>query len=92
MVKTKSSPYYSAACEVSALCGGATRELALRDAQNILLSCGAISYCVDQYLERPASARAYLSRLSLSDARPLERLMFESEASVRSLLESFELA
>ncbi|OIN93657.1 MAG: hypothetical protein AUJ21_05630 [Anaerolineae bacterium CG1_02_58_13] len=47
---------------------------ALAEAQEILIHCGAVSYCVDQLLRKYMSAREYLDALTLRQRDALEAL------------------
>jgi hypothetical protein len=61
---------------------------ALAAAQTILLRCGAVSYCTLRMLEFARAAREGLSRLRLTDRRPLERLLEIQAMPLSHLLES----
>jgi hypothetical protein len=59
------------------LCQLITEEEALREAQEILIRCGAISYCVDQLLRRYKTARELLKTVELSQPELIENLLEE---------------
>ncbi|MDD5467723.1 MAG: polyprenyl synthetase family protein [Anaerolineales bacterium] len=59
---------------------------ALREAQNILIRCGAASYCVDQLLRRHHMAREALDAIPLIHQDVIEGLLEEMVAPVWRLL------
>ena len=60
--------------------------LMLREAQQLLISSGAVSYCVYQQLQRHRIGRAILDRLNLSDPAPMcELLTMQIEPMTRWL-------
>ncbi|MBI3173213.1 MAG: polyprenyl synthetase family protein [Chloroflexi bacterium] len=61
---------------------------ALQKAQEILLSCGAVSYCVDHILSRNQMAQDILAGLPLADREPLVTLLESVTAPVQTLLAS----
>ncbi|MCP4139157.1 MAG: polyprenyl synthetase family protein [Chloroflexi bacterium] len=61
---------------------------ALEEAQNILIRCGAVSYCIDQLIERYQRAMDLLSRISLKTSEPLERLFDDVIVPVTNLLDA----
>ncbi len=61
---------------------------ALREAQDILIRCGAVSYCVDQLLRRHQAARQVLADTLLAKPEAMDRLLEEIVAPVQRLLES----
>jgi geranylgeranyl pyrophosphate synthase len=63
-------------------------ENALREAQEILIRCGAVSYCVDQLLRRYQSARDVLAAGSLPRRDVLDALLEEVVAPVWRLFEA----
>lgn len=58
----------------------------LSEAQQILLRCGAVSYCAYRLLELADQARSLLSRLPLADPLPLSRLVDEHLRPLSQLL------
>lgn len=70
------------------LCGEITDEGALREAQDILVRCGAISYCVDQLLRRHQSAEEILDTAALPRRDVLDTLLEEIVAPVSRLFET----
>ena len=74
------------------LCGEITDEGALREAQDILTRCGAVSYCVDQLLRRHQSAQEILQSVELARPELIESLLEEVVAPVWKLFEAIEVA
>ncbi len=64
---------------------------ALQEAQEILIHCGAISYCADQLIERYEQAKEILNRIPLVKHGPVAALFDEIMAPVENLLNAFEL-
>lgn len=64
---------------------------ALQEAQEILIRCGAISYCADQLIERHEKAMELLKRIPLLNHTPISSLFDEIIAPVNTLLNTFEL-
>ncbi|MCW5876777.1 MAG: polyprenyl synthetase family protein [Anaerolineales bacterium] len=60
---------------------------ALQEAQSILVSSGAISYCVSELVRRHSQAGEQLAGIPLRDSRPLEELLDQMIAPVRHLFE-----
>ncbi len=60
----------------------------LREAQNILIHCGAVSYCVDQLLRRQRAAQEVLVNLKLAHPGRLAAVLEEVVAPVWKLLEA----
>ena len=58
----------------------------LHQAQEILLGCGAVSYCIDQIVQRHKTATLLLSSLTLPDPQPLQRVFDEIIEPVLKLL------
>ncbi len=54
---------------------GADDPRVLQDAQQLLISSGAVSYCVYQQLQRFRTGRAILDRLDLADPAPMSELL-----------------
>lgn len=65
-----------------------TSPKALREAQEILIQCGAISYCVDQLLSRYQIVRKILSTESLARPSALIRLFEDIVAPVWKLFQA----
>jgi geranylgeranyl pyrophosphate synthase len=63
---------------------------ALQEAQEILIRCGAISYCADQLLRKHRAAQEILDGISLVDYAPISSLLDEVIAPVHKLLEAVE--
>jgi geranylgeranyl pyrophosphate synthase len=61
---------------------------ALQEAQEILIRCGAVSYCVDQLLRRHQTIHDILSKTPLPDKSPLDSLIEDVIAPVRKLFET----
>ena len=59
---------------------------ALAEAQQILLRCGAVSYCVLHMIRRDQAARALLAQLPLASPEGLRLALDEQMAPVRRLL------
>jgi geranylgeranyl diphosphate synthase type I len=64
---------------------------ALAEAQAILMRCGAVSYVVDQLLQRHRKAEALLTEMELVDSRVIRQLLDKTVQPVHHLLESVEL-
>jgi len=65
-------------------------EGALQEAQEILIRCGAVSYCVDQLIRRHEKAQGILNAISLVRRDAIASLLDEVIAPVQRLLESCE--
>jgi geranylgeranyl pyrophosphate synthase len=74
------------------LCGEITDKGALREAQDILVRCGAVSYCVEQLLCRYQSARELLQTVELARPELIESLLEEVVAPVWKLFEAVEVS
>ena len=61
---------------------------ALQEAQEILIRCGAVSYCVHQLLHRHQAAQEILNKLSLSNKGTIDSLVEAVIAPVWKLFES----
>jgi geranylgeranyl pyrophosphate synthase len=61
---------------------------ALEEAQEILIQCGAISYCADQIIQKHRTATRLLKGISLADRAPISALLDEIIAPVYKLLET----
>ncbi len=59
---------------------------ALLEAQEILIQCGAVSYCMDQTLKRYQAAQAILDDLTLANREPIMSLVESVFTPVRTLL------
>ena len=64
---------------------------ALQEAQDILIRCGAISYCADQLLRKYETGKEILRSIPLSDEKPIASLLDEIIAPVQKLLEAGEV-
>jgi geranylgeranyl pyrophosphate synthase len=64
---------------------------ALEEAQEILIRCGAISYCVDQLIDRHRKAMELLSGLPLLNPEPVSALLDKVITPVNHLLNTVEL-
>ncbi len=64
---------------------------ALKEAQTILVRCGAISYCVDQILQRYQAARKILDAMTIQDKGKLEDLLDGIIKPVKSLFNTLDL-
>jgi len=58
---------------------------ALKEAQSILVGCGAISYCINELISRHKQASSLLEDMRLSDPQPLMQLLEEAIAPIRHL-------
>jgi geranylgeranyl diphosphate synthase type I len=67
-----------------------TEPAALQEAQEILIRCGAISYCADQLLRKHQAAKEFLDGTALVDYAPIASLLDEVIAPVHKLLEVVE--
>jgi len=63
-----------------------TDPVALQEAQEILIRCGAISYCADRLIRKHQTAKGLLNRISLFNPEPLASLLDEVIAPVHELL------
>jgi len=59
----------------------------LREAQEILIRCGAVSYCVDELLKRYRTSRSILDAIPLVHRGPLDSLL---QATIAPVLKLFE--
>lgn len=59
---------------------------ALQEAQSILVSSGAISYCINELILREKQARQHLSQMQLKNSSPLGELLDQMLAPVQRLL------
>lgn len=64
---------------------------ALQEAQEILIRCGAISYCADQLIRKYEMGKKILRSIPLSDETPIASLLDEVIAPVQKLLEAGEV-
>jgi geranylgeranyl pyrophosphate synthase len=60
----------------------------LQEAQEILIHCGAISYCADQLLRKHQAAKEILDGITLLNYAPIASLLDEVIAPVHKLLEA----
>lgn len=65
---------------------------ALQEAQEILIRCGAVSYCVDQLLRRHQSAQETLNKTSLPDRGAVDALFEGVIAPVWKLFETLGIS
>jgi geranylgeranyl pyrophosphate synthase len=70
------------------LCRNISADGALAEAQEILIRCGAVSYCVDQLLRRHQTAQALLDELTLPSKGTLESLIHDLVAPINRLFET----
>jgi geranylgeranyl pyrophosphate synthase len=61
---------------------------ALKEAQEIIIHCGAISYCADQLIQKHQAAKEILMGIQLADPAPLYSLLDEVITPVYKLLEA----
>lgn len=71
----------------AALCQNIHVPGALEEAQEILIRCGAVSYCVDQLVRRSQSIHVMLTALPLKQPEPLNELFGRVIAPVWNLFE-----
>ena len=71
--------------------GDVTRPAALQEAQEILIQCGAVSYCVDQLLLRHQAVQKLLEVTQLVSRQPLQELTNEIVAPVWKLFNAVGL-
>lgn len=64
---------------------------ALTEAQEIILSCGAVSYCFDQLMNRFARGRALIEQAGLPNPEPLTQLLDDLMQPVEGVFESLGL-
>lgn len=69
-----------------------SKENALQEAQDILIRCGAVSYCVDQLLRRHQTAQEILSETPLPNNEAVNALLEGVIAPVRKLFETLGIA
>ena len=62
-------------------------EVALQEAQDILISSGAVSYCINELIQRHRSAEEMIQEATLQDTSPLEQLLNEFIGPVQNLIE-----
>jgi len=74
------------------LCGEISDENALQEAQDILVRCGAVSYCMDQLLRRYQSAQEALQAAELARPESIESLLDEVIAPVWKLFDAIEVS
>lgn len=60
----------------------------LPEAQDILIRCGAVSYCIDQLLRRYRAAQELLNKMPLSNKGTVDSLLKAVIAPVRKLFET----
>jgi len=59
----------------------------VRDAQEILLRCGAVSYCIDEIVQRHKTGKLFIADLNLPNSQPLDQVFDEIIEPVWKLLE-----
>lgn len=64
----------------------------LQEAQEILIRCGAVSYCVDQLLRRHQTAQAILNKIPLPHKGAVDSLITEVIAPVWKLFETMGIS
>jgi geranylgeranyl pyrophosphate synthase len=69
----------------------ANRSEALKEAQEILIRCGAISYCADQLIQKYEEAMKLLSKIPLTNCEPISSLFNEVIAPIHKLLQLSEI-
>ncbi|MGZ9221711.1 MAG: polyprenyl synthetase family protein [Anaerolineales bacterium] len=69
-----------------------SNENALQEAQEILIRCGAVSYCVDQLLRRHQTAQDILNKTLLPNKEAVDSLIKEVIAPVWKLFETMGLS
>ena len=74
------------------LCQNISAEDALQEAQEILVHCGAISYCVDQLLHRYQAVQAVLNKTSFPNKGAVDSLIETVIAPVWKLFETLHLS
>ena len=74
------------------LCGQVADPQALAEAQEILIQCGAVSYCVEQLLTKYQSMQTMLAALPPRARDEMESLAQEVIAPVWKLFEEIEVA
>jgi octaprenyl-diphosphate synthase len=60
----------------------------LKEAQSILIRCGAVSYCIDQILERHKKAEGILSQMQLKNSKVIKDLLDEAVYPIQNLLQA----
>ena len=65
-----------------------TDPAALQEAQEIIIHCGAISYCADQLIQKHQKTKEILSAIQLANVTPISSLLNEIIAPVYKLLEA----
>jgi geranylgeranyl pyrophosphate synthase len=67
-------------------------EGALQEAQEVLIRCGAVSYCVDQLLRRHRAAQEILDKVPLSNKGTVDSIMDAILAPVQRLFETLGIS
>jgi hypothetical protein len=65
---------------------------ALQEAQEILIRCGAVSYCVDQLIRRHQAAQDILNKTPLANKEAVDSLIEDVIAPVWKLFETLEIS
>lgn len=74
------------------LYGNVADEGVLREAQDILLHCGAVSYCVDQILMRHHAAQTILDNIPLPNKRMIDSVIEAVIAPVHRLFDTLGIS
>ena len=74
------------------LCKNIASDGALQEAQDILIRCGAVSYCVDQLLRRHQAAQIILDEIALPSKGRVDTLIRELVTPVHRLFETLGLS
>jgi len=67
-------------------------EKALQEAQEILIHCGAISYCVDQLIRRHQMAQEILNKTPLANKSPVDSVLEAVITPVWKLFETLDIS
>jgi len=73
------------------LCQNITSDRVLQEAQEILIRCGAVSYCVDQLLRRHQAAQALLDEIQFPYKTKVDTFIQELVTPVNRLFETLGL-
>ena len=68
-----------------------SRDGSLQETQEILIRCGAVSYCVDLLIQKHQSAKDILHSIPLTAHAPVESLLDEIIAPINRLLSTVEM-
>jgi len=78
--------------QFTALCKNIASDGALQEAQDILIRCGAVSYCVDQLLRRHQAAQIILDEIALPSKGRVDTLIGELVTPIHRLFETLGLS